>query len=169
MRKAHRWGLAALVGTLGLVAAAAAQQAGQQPPQQRPADRRQQRQPTTFQGRMLAATKLPEKDLRTFLSALGPAISGSIASGQTVSIPGLGTFRVVNIPSHRDMAAGGRPIIVGARNYVEFLPAGNLVGAANSGSATPAVSVPQFEYIPLPDRVPGARVPGTRAPSTRQP
>jgi nucleoid DNA-binding protein len=166
MRKAHRWGLAALVGTLGLVVAATAQQV-QQGPGQRPANRRQQ--PTTFQGRMLAATKLPDKDLQTFLKALGPAISASIASGQTVSIPGLGTFRVVNIPSHRDMAAGGRPVVVGARNYVEFLPAGNLVGAANSGNATPAVSVPQFEYIPLPDRVPGARVPGTRTPNTRQP
>ncbi len=163
MRKAHRWGLAALVGTLGLVVAATAQQAGPQ----RPADRRQQ--PTTFQGRMLALSRLPEKDLQKFLAALGPAISASLSSGQTVTVPGLGTFRVVAIPEHRDMAAGGRPIVVGARNYVEFLPSGNLVGAANAGGATPAVTVPQFEYIPLPGRVPGARVPGGRTPATRQP
>jgi nucleoid DNA-binding protein len=160
MRKAHGWALGALVGTLGLVAAAAAQQAP------RPGDKKQ---PATFQGRMLAATKLPEKDLQKFLAALGPAVSASLSSGQTVSIPGLGTFRVVNIPEHRDMAAGGRPVIVGASNYVEFLPAGGLVGAANAPGATPAVTVPPFQYVPLPDRVPGTRSPGNRTPNTRQP
>jgi nucleoid DNA-binding protein len=160
MRKAHWWGLGALVGTLGLVVGAAAQQ------NQRPADNRQ---PATFQARMLATTKLPEKDLQKFLSALGPAVSASLAAGQTVSIPGLGTFRVVNIPEHRDMAAGGRPVIVGASNYVEFLPAGGMVGAANAPGATPAVTVPPFQYVPLPDRVPGMRVPGIRTPNTRQP
>jgi nucleoid DNA-binding protein len=160
MRKAHWWGLGALVGTLGLVVGAAAQQI------QRPADKKQ---PATFQGRMLAATKLPEKDLQTFLTALGPAVSASIASGQSVTIPGLGTFRVVRIPEHRDMAAGGRPIIVDGSNYVEFLPAGSLTGAASAAGATPAVTVPQFQYVPLPDRVPGNRNPGNRTPNTRQP
>jgi nucleoid DNA-binding protein len=165
MRKAHRWGLAALVGTLGLVVAATAQQV-QQGPGQRPADRKQ---PATFQGRLLSATKLPEKDLQKFLAALGPAVSASISSGQSVNIPGLGTFRVVRIPEHRDMAPGGRPIVVEGTNYVEFLPAANLTSAANGPGAAPAVTVPQFQYVPLPDRTPGARVPGTRTLSPRQP
>jgi nucleoid DNA-binding protein len=160
MRKAHWWGLGALVGTLGLVVAATAQEAGQ-----RPADKKQ---PATFQGRMLAASKLPEKDLNVFLAALGPAIRDSLAAGQTVSVPGLGTFRVVRIPEHRDMVAG-RPVIVAGSNYVEFLPVAGLVGAANAAGATPAVTVPPFEYVPLPDRVPGQRVPGTRTVNPRQP
>jgi nucleoid DNA-binding protein len=161
MRKAHWWGLGALVGTLGLVVGATAQQV------QRPgADKKQ---PATFEGRMLAATKLQEQDLRKFLTALGPAISASISSGQSVNVPGLGTFRVVRIPEHRDMAAGGRPIIVEPVNYVEFLPAGNLTSAANAAGAAPAVTVPQFQYVPLPDRVPGNRNPGARTPNTRQP
>ena len=166
MRKAHRWGLAALVGTLALVVAATAQQAGP-PAKQRPAA--DKKQPATFQGRMLTATKLQEKDLQKFLTALGPAISASISSGQSVNIPGLGTFRVVRIPEHRDMAAGGRPIVVTGTNYVEFLPAGNLTSAANAPGAAPAVTVPQFEYVPLPNQTPGMRVPGTRTVSPRQP
>ncbi len=165
MRKAHRWGLAALVGTLGLVMAATAQQVGQGPVR-RPADKKQ---PATFQGRMLAATKLPEQDLQKFLTALGPAVSASISAGQSVNIPGLGTFRVVRIPEHRDMVSGGRPIVVDGTNYVEFLPAGNLTSAANAPGAAPAVTVPQFQYVPLPGRDPGMRVPGTRTPTARQP
>jgi nucleoid DNA-binding protein len=171
MRKAHWWGLGALVGTLGVVVAATAQQAqpgrpAQPGPQaQRPADRRQ---PATFQGRMLAATRLPEADLKKFLAALGPAVAGTLASGQQVQIPGLGTFRVVNIPPHRDMV-NGRPAIIDSSNYVEFVPAGGLVGAANAPGATPAVTVPPFEYIPLPGQTPSMRVPGTRTLSPRQP
>ena len=156
MRKAHWWGLGALVGTLGLVVAAGAQQV--QPPR---------KQPATFEGRMLASSRLPEADLKKFLTALGPAISASIASGQSVTIPNLGTFRVVNIPAHRDMV-NGRPAVIDGSNYVEFVPAGNLVGAANAGGAVPAVSVPPFQYIPLPGQTPSQRVPGTRAPNVRQ-
>ena len=161
MRKAHWWGLGALVGTLGLVVAATAQQAGQQ----RPADKRQ---PATFQGRMLAATRLPEADLKKFLAALGPAVSGTLASGQSVEIPGLGTFRVVRIPEHRDMV-NGRPAVIDGSNYVEFLPAGGLTGAANGPGAVPAVTVPPFQYVPLPNQTPSMRVPGNRTPNTRQP
>jgi nucleoid DNA-binding protein len=164
MRKAHRWGLAGLVGTLGLVVAATAQQVQPGPQAQRPAGKRQ---PATFEGRMLAASKLPEADLKKFLAALGPAVSASLAAGQTVSIPNLGTFRVVNIPPHRDMV-NGRPVEVDGSNYVEFLPAGGMVGAANAPGATPAVTVPPFQYVPLPNQTPSMRVPGTRAPSTRQ-
>src|SRR5712692_6963234 len=92
---------------------------------QRPAD-----PPQTLKGRIVTATKLPEADVQKVLTALGPAIRDHLRTGAQIDLPGLGTFRVVRIPEHRDLVAG-RPATVAASNYVEFLPTGDLVNAAN--------------------------------------
>ena len=61
----------------------------------------------------------------------------------------------------------GRPTTIPERNIVEFLPDGALDRAANSPNARPAVSVPPFQYIPLPNQTPPQRVPPGRTPSMR--
>src|SRR5262249_10931706 len=108
-------------------------------------------------GRLIKETKLEGTDVDKLLAALGPAVVSMLSSGQQVAIPGLGTFRVVNVPPHRDLA-GGRAAIVPGSNYVEFLPTAAMVNAANAGGAIPATSVPPFFYNPLPDQVPAPRV-----------
>jgi nucleoid DNA-binding protein len=127
---------------------------------QKPADAK------TLKSRIVAATKLPEADVQKMLTALGPAIRDHLKSGEKIELAGLGTFRVVRIPEHRDLVAG-RPATVAASNYVEFLPTGELVNAANSATAVPAETVPPFEYIINPYQTPGQHVGTTRNPGVR--
>jgi nucleoid DNA-binding protein len=112
--------------------------------------------------------KLTEQQAQAFYNALGPILRSELSRGKTVELPGLGTFRVVRIAEHRDMA-GGRPIVVPARNTVEFLGGGDLIDAANSGSAVPAEVVPPFQYNTIPGQVPGQRIGTVRNPGTRTP
>jgi nucleoid DNA-binding protein len=107
-------------------------------------------------------------DVDDVLKLLGPAISAKLARGERVEIPGLGTFRVVRVGEHRDMI-DGRPGVVPAHNYVEFLPVQDIVNAANAPGAVPAETVPAFQYNVLPGQTPGQRFPGVRTPSTRVP
>jgi nucleoid DNA-binding protein len=158
MRKSQWIALVALVGTLALILGAA------EPAQsQRPAEA-----PQTLKSRLVTATKMPEADVQKMLTALGQAIRDQLRTGAQVELPGLGTFRVVRIPEHRDLVAG-RPATIPASNYVEFLPTGDLVGAANGPGATPAETVPPFEYIVNPNHAPSQRTGTTRQPGTRQP
>jgi nucleoid DNA-binding protein len=117
--------------------------------------------------------KLSEDNANRFLQALGPALRSELAAGKTVTLPGVGTLRVVRIPEHRDMIVGGRsggtPVVVGSVNNVEFLPAGEMTSAANSATAIPAEVVPPFQYIPLPGQTPGQKMGRTRVPTTRSP
>ncbi|HZT79564.1 MAG TPA: HU family DNA-binding protein [Gemmataceae bacterium] len=157
--RARCWaGLLVLVGTMGLMLGLAG------PAQsQRPQPRREEGLPQ----RLARDARLTEEQANRFLNALGPAVKADLAAGRTVSIPGLGTFRVVRIEAHRDMAAGGRPVVIPATNTVEFLASSELAGAANSPSAVPAESVPPFQFIPLPGQTPGQKVGRTAVPSTR--
>jgi nucleoid DNA-binding protein len=159
MRKPHWWALALLTATLAAILSVAT------PVQsQRLVTPRQ-----TVPALIARQTRIAEEDVVKVLEALGPVIREKLANGETIDLPGLGQFRVVRIPEHKDMAPGGRPITIAAVNNVEFLPVGDMVQAANAATAAPAVTVPQFEYNPLPDQTKGIRTPNVRAPSSRSP
>jgi nucleoid DNA-binding protein len=119
-----------------------------------------------FHQAIAANAKVDVKTVEAVLKALGPAVKDRLASGQQVKLPGLGTFRVVRVPAHRDLV-NGRPAEIPASNYVEFLTEPGLVKASNSPGAVPAATVPKFEYIPIPDRTPSIRTPGRRVPRRR--
>ncbi len=122
----------------------------------------------TMGQRVARESKLTEEQVTRVLNALGPAMRDELKKGNTVNLPGLGSFRVVRVAEHRDMEAGtGRVLRVPAKNTVEFLATEGLGEAANSPTTTPAETVPAFEYNPLPNQTPGQKVPPTRAPSTR--
>jgi nucleoid DNA-binding protein len=155
MRKTKWIGLFTLAAAFGLVLLVA-----------EPAQSQRPEAPKTLQGQIAKATRFSEADTQKFLRALGPAIRDLIRTGQQVEIPGLGTFRVVRIPEHRDMVSG-RPATIAASNYVEFLPQGELVNAANTAGTVPAETVPPFEYIINPYQTPSQRVGTTRNQGTR--
>jgi nucleoid DNA-binding protein len=115
--------------------------------------------------------KLSEENANRFLQALGPAIRAELAAGKTLTLPGLGTFRVVRVPEHKDMIVGGRsggtPIVVPGVNRVEFLADGAVTSAANSATAIPAEVVPPFQYVPLPGQTPGQKMGRTHVPTIR--
>lgn len=158
MRKPQWRALGALLGTLALVLLAATSPSPAQT--QRPAKR------LTLRDRLVRASKLQNEQVDRLLASLGPALRDHLRAGEQVDLAGVGVFRVVRIPEHRDLV-NGRPAIIPARNYVEFLPAGPLVDASNAPGAVPAVTVPPFEYNPLPTQTPSERVPSTRQPPTR--
>jgi nucleoid DNA-binding protein len=122
--------------------------------------------PATLQAQLAKDADLPEAKVDKLLKALGPAVLDQIKKGQQVELPGLGVLRVVRIPEHRDLI-NGRPGTIAATNYVEFLPMANVVTAANAPGAVPAVTVPQYEFNPLPNQTRGGNVGGTRQPSVR--
>jgi nucleoid DNA-binding protein len=155
MRKRHWIALAALLGTAGLLLGVADPALSQRP-----------EPPQTLKSRIVKATKLPEADVQKMLTALGPALRDQLKTGAQVDLPGLGVFRVVRIPDHRDLS-GGRPVTVPGSNYVEFLPTGDLIRAANGAGVTPNETVPPFEYIINPYQTPGMRTGTTRDPGTR--
>jgi nucleoid DNA-binding protein len=155
MGNKHWAGLGVLVGALALVVGLAGPALSQKPPAK-----------MTLEGKVMEYSKLKDKDTKKFLEAVGPAVRDLLADGQQVSIPGLGTFRIVNVPAHRDMIAG-RPATVPGANHVEFLPASDLASVANSPSATPAETVTPFRYVPISGRDPGMKVPNTRMPNVR--
>jgi nucleoid DNA-binding protein len=156
MRKTHGWMFGAVAATLGAFLIVAPAQS-QKPPVKVP-----------LAQAIAKKTKVDEADVIKVLEALGPAIREKLSSGDTIELPGLGTMRVVRIPEHKDMVKG-RPTTIEAVNSVEFVPVGELVDASNSPTAVPAVTVPQFEYNPLPGQTPGQKSPGVRAPNVRTP
>jgi nucleoid DNA-binding protein len=147
--------LAVLVGVFGLVLLFAARV----PAQKNDKD-------DTLLGRLAKSSKLTEDHANRFFNALGPAIQAELQRGREVSVPGLGTFRVVQVEQHRDLR-DGRPVTVAAMNTVEFIPAIQVAGSVNSPATKPADSVPPFQYIVLPGQTPGQRVGQTRVPPVR--
>jgi nucleoid DNA-binding protein len=135
-----------LLGLLGLVVAVAA---SAQPPGRAKAP--------TVQSRVAAATKQKEEVVEQVLKALGPVVRDQLRAGESVTLPGLGTFRVVRVAEHRNLVDGGRVVRVPAANYVEFVPVTALNDAANAPGAQPVRTVPGFEYIPLPGANPGIK------------
>src|SRR5262249_45922397 len=110
MRKAHRGALAVLAGTLVALAWAGPARS------QRPAP------PPTLPQDIARDPRLREESVARVLDALGPAVTRQLAAGRQVTLPGLGTFRVVRVPEHRGLE-GGRAVTVAGANYVEFIPA----------------------------------------------
>jgi nucleoid DNA-binding protein len=174
MRKAKWAGAAILITVTGFALAQSGQPQPQPQPPPKPERITQFGQgprtaiPNSLRGRIVAATKLPEDEVGKVLDALAPAIRGLLGQGETVTVPNLGTFRVVRIPDHRDMV-DGRPVTVTGSNYIEFLATGAFASAANQPGVQPAETVPPFEYKTLPDQTQGLKTGGTRSPSSRTP
>jgi nucleoid DNA-binding protein len=118
--------------------------------------------------RIAKAAKVSEENATRMFEALGPAIREELRRGRSVSIPGLGTFRVVRVAEHKDMR-NGRPVTIPASNTIEFLGEGDVVQAVNTDGAQPAETVPAFQYNPLPGATPGQKMPIIRNPGTRVP
>ena len=144
--------LAALVVVLGSADTAHSQRAGEEP--------------VGVPARLAKATGFKSQDVDKFLKELAPAIRDELAAGRTVSIEGLGTFRVVRIENHRDLR-NGRVTEIPAVNRVEFLPSDLALESANSDKAVPAEEVPEFKYIPLPGQTPDQKTPSTKVPPRR--
>ncbi len=157
MRKRPWLALAALAATLAALVPMAA-----------PAQPAKPRAEETLGQRVAREAKVSEEQVSRVLTALGPAIRDELKRGNTVSLPGLGTFRVVRVAAHKDIEAGtGRPLVVPATNTVEFLAAEGLSSAANSATAVPAEEVPAFEHTPLPNQTKGQKTPGQKIEGTR--
>jgi nucleoid DNA-binding protein len=156
MRNARWLALALLLGTMGLVT-------GQSTTKSRPRDPSKE----TIPERIARETKLKQDDVEKVWNALGSAIREDLKRGKSVAVPGLGTFRVVRVAEHKDMVAGGRPVVVPAFNTVEFIGSIETNGDANAEGVTPAVEVPEFKYVPLPGQTPGQKVGRTHTPSQR--
>ncbi len=116
--------------------------------------------------RLARKLQVRQQLVNDFFKELAPAVIADLRAGNQVVLPGLGTLRVVRVAEHRDLR-NGRPVLIPAVNYVEFLPVQALVAAANSEGARPAVTVPAFQYNPLPQQTPSQRTPRTRTPSFR--
>jgi nucleoid DNA-binding protein len=158
MRKRPWLTLAALAGALAVFMPMGAP--AQAPPKPR-ADE-------TMGQRVARESKLTEEQVTKVLNALGPAVRDELKKGKTVSLPGLGTFRVVRVAEHKDIEAGtGRVLRIPATNTVEFLATEGLSDATNSPTTTPAETVPAFEHVPLPNQTKGQKVGPTRTEGTR--
>ena len=126
----------------------------------------QKQEAPTFEQRLAKAAGVNEETAAKLLKALGPGIMAEVKRGGEVVLDGLGTFKVVRIPEHKDLQ-GGRPVTIAATNYVVFLPANALVNEANEEGVKPATTVPPFEYIPLPNQTPSQKTGRTRVPPVR--
>ena len=155
MRKPHWLALGALVVALGLSFTVTSLAQPPRPPERLP-----------LTAAVAKKRKLPEDDVKAMLEALGPIVREKLANGETVELPGLGTIRVVRVPEHKDLVQG-RPATISAVNNVEFVPVPEVVQAANAPGAVPAVTVPAFEYDPLPGQTRSQRAPYVRMPNDR--
>lgn len=155
MIKRFRYILLGLAGACGIIVALTA-----------PARSQLQAAKETMNERLARLSELEEGQVEKLLTLLGPAVQDELKSGKEVSFPGLGTFRVVRIPEHKDLQ-NGRPIVVPAVNTVEFLPTDGLKSAANGPDAAPAATVPQYEQPVLPGQTPGQKTGRVRTPPTR--
>ena len=155
MRKPHWLALGALVVALGLSFTVTSLAQPPRPPERLP-----------LTAAVAKKSKLPEDDVKAMREALGPIVREKLAIGETVELPGLGTIRVVRVPEHKDLVQG-RPATISAVNNVEFVPVPEVVQAANAPGAVPAVTVPAFEYDPLPGQTRSQRAPYVRMPNDR--
>ncbi len=157
MRKRPWLSLAILAAALGTLMPPAA-----------PAQPQKPRPEETLGQRVARESKLTEEQVARVLTALGPVIRDDLIKGKTVSLPGLGVFRVVRVGEHKDIEVGtGRPVRVPARNTVEFLASEGLGEAANGPATVPAETVPGFQYNPLLNQTPSQKVPQMKTEGTR--
>jgi nucleoid DNA-binding protein len=157
MRRQHWIALGSLLGFLALFL-------GSTPAQQAP----RPNQPQGLPQRIAAITKVPLPTVNLVLQTQVALVREDLKQGKSVSLPGLGTFRIVRVAAHKDLR-NGRPVEIPAVNTVEFLADGPLDTAANAESAVPAETVPEFKYIPLPTQTPGLKEPRNRVPPQRVP
>jgi nucleoid DNA-binding protein len=138
-------------------------------PMEAPGQQAAKPRPDETMGQRLAReSKLTEEQVGRLLNVLGPAVRDELKKGNTVNLPGLGSFRVVRVAEHKDMEAGtGRVLRIPAKNTVEFLATEGLGEAANSATAVPAETVPAFEQNTLPNQTKGQKVPPTKTEGTR--
>ncbi len=120
----------------------------------------------TFKGKLGKAADISDEKVEKLLKALGPALAAELSSGNRVELAGVGTFRVVRVGEHRDLV-NGRPAMIPATNYVEFLPASNMIDASNAPGAKAESSVPRWEFTPVGNEVPTQRQPNVRVPSSK--
>jgi nucleoid DNA-binding protein len=120
----------------------------------------------TLQQELAKKAQVKQALAARFLAALGPVVTAQLQQGGTVTLPGLGVFRVVRVPEHRDLGPGGRPVLVPGRNYVEFAPASGLNQATNDSGVKAAVTVQPFEFIPDRNQAPSQRTRKIRATGT---
>ncbi len=127
----------------------------------------------SFTQRLARKSRLKEEDVNRFLTVFGPELQAELAKGKSVQFPGVGTFRIVQVPEHRDLGKDGRPVTVPAANSVEFLPdeklAGSVPPAGGPAAVQPAATVPNptFQQFPNQTRDPGQKVPSGRQPNVR--
>ena len=117
----------------------------------------------TLAQQLARTTKLTDEVVDRLLRELGPAMRDQLANGKEVALTGLGKFRVMRIEAHKDLREG-RPVVVPARNIVEFVADGAIETAVNAETAKPSGTVPEFKYTPLPNQTPGQKVGRTRTP-----
>jgi len=158
MFRKHGIALGLLLGLLGLlISSTAPAQSPTKPPAKE-----------TLVQRLARTAKLTEEQAERAFQMIGPAIRDELTKGNTVGVPGLGSFRVVRVAEHKDLR-NGRPTAIPAANRVEFLGSVEMGDAANSDSAVPAETVPEFKYILLPNQTPGQKMPRQRTLPTRSP
>jgi nucleoid DNA-binding protein len=145
----------AVILALGLIVTAEAQVAGGK-----------KTTPANLKAGIVAATKEKQATIEKIFKALGPAVSEQLRAGREVELPGVGMLRVVRVAEYKDLV-GGRPAVIPARNYVEFVPTASLNSDANSPGARPARTVPGFDFRVNPNADEGIRTGSTRNPGTR--
>jgi predicted histone-like DNA-binding protein len=121
---------------------------------------------STLTKRVAKASKVSEEDVIKVLKALAPALKEDLKRGKTTEIPGLGSFRIVRVEGHRDLAEGV-PVKVTTKNNVEFLPSSSIQETADGEGVVPAVTIVPFEYVPLPNQTPSQKTDYIRTPRRR--
>lgn len=127
----------------------------------------------TLNQRIARLSGVKEKDAERVVNALGAAAFEDLKQGKTVSIPNLGSFRIVRYPSYRNIDNTTRPYTVPAVNAVEFTQATSLGEAANIEGIEPEEKIPPpYQFNPLGGRTPTqtppeVRTSGQRVPYTR--
>jgi nucleoid DNA-binding protein len=154
--KRAQWALAGLVGMLALVVAVTADAqvvtGGKPPP--------------TLKAAVVKSSKQKDEVVDTVFKALGPAFRAQLQAGRAVEIPGVGVFRVVRVSEYKDLE-GGRPVIVPARSYVEYVPAADVTAAANAPGTVPAKNVQGYEFRVNPNAASGLKTENGRNPGIR--
>jgi nucleoid DNA-binding protein len=121
---------------------------------------------TTLKADVAKSSKYKEEIVAAIFQALGPAIQAQLRAGRQVELPGVGVFQVVLVNEHKDLI-DGRPGIVPARKFIEFVPAGDLAAAAASPGSVPARTVDGYEFRVNPNAASGLKTEGTRAGRTK--
>src|SRR5262245_7060736 len=124
-----RWLALAVLG-LGLALTTASHSQPPQPPQPQPQPA-QAAAGGDLAKALAEASGVAEKDATRLLAVLGPVLSQAMAAGNPVTIPGLGSFRIVRLAETKNLV-DGRPVVQPAVNVIEFLPEGVVTRTANA-------------------------------------